>query len=115
MTSKRNHALLGTVLLVVSGYSAAGASNEESTTDLRAPVVVTGAASTDREIRAEVMKRIDQNLTLGTELIDVQSFDHDVYLYGAVDSFMEGEEAEAIAQAVPGVRKVYNGLGWLGV
>ena len=44
----------------------------------------------------------------------MQSFDHDVYLYGSVTSRMDSEQAEAIARAVPGVKNVYNGLGSFG-
>jgi osmotically-inducible protein OsmY len=110
MTSKVTSALLGTALLVAAGHSAAGASSEQSTAGSHASVIVTGAHFTDREIRAEVMRRIDENPTLRTENIDVQSFDQDVYLYGSVTSRMDGERAEAIAHTVPGVKSVYNAL-----
>ena len=111
MTSKLNYALLGTALLALSGYSAAEPALESSTTD---SVIVTGPRSTDSEIRAEVIKRIDEKPALRTENIDVQSFDHNVYLYGSVASRMDGEEAEAIARTVPGVKNIYNGLGSFG-
>lgn len=112
---KRNYVLLATALLVLSGYSAAATSYQPSATDAQAQVIVTGGDFTDREIRGEVMRRIDEKLVLGTQNISVQSFNHDVYLYGTADTRMESEEAEAIARTVPGVRKVYNGLGSLGV
>jgi hypothetical protein len=111
MTSKLNYALLGAALLVLSGYSAAQTPLEASTTD---SVIVTGPRSTDSEIRAEVIKRIDENPALRNENIDVQSFDHNVYLYGSVTSRMGGEEADAIARTVSGVKNVYNGLGSFG-
>jgi osmotically-inducible protein OsmY len=108
MISKANSLLLGTALISVSAYGAAGTMSEQSTAASHAPVVVTGTASTDREIRAEVVKRIDQRPALKTENIDVQSFHHDVYLYGAVSSRIVSEAAGAIASAVPGVKKVYD-------
>jgi osmotically-inducible protein OsmY len=114
MTSKLNHVLLGMALLVLSGYSAAGTSNEQINDELRGPGDRDGSHSTDREIGAEVMRRLNEKLTLGIGNIQVRSFDHNVYLSGAVGSSREVEEAEAIARAVPGVRKVYNGLGWFG-
>jgi len=114
MTSRTNSLLLGTALMVLSAYSVAGTSSEPSTASSDAPVVVTGRASTDSQIRAEVMKRLDEKPALRTDNIDVQSFHHDVYLYGIVATRMDGEEAEAIAGTVPGVGKVYNGLASVG-
>ena len=111
MTSKLSYAMIGTALLALSGYSAAQTPVEPSVTD---SVTVRGAPATDSEIRAEVIRRIDEKLAFAIENIDVQSFDHTVYLYGAVTSRMDGEEAEAIARTVPGVENVYNGLGTLG-
>jgi osmotically-inducible protein OsmY len=111
MTWKLNYALLGTAWFALSGYSVAETALEPSSTD---SVVVTGPHSSDREIRAEVMRRIDEKPALRTEHIGVQSFDHTVYLYGSVTSRMDGEEAEAIARAVPGVKAVYSGLGSFG-
>ena len=114
MTSKSKYLLFGTALLALSGYSAADTLNNQSTAGSEGPVIVTGSHSTDREIRAEVIKRIGEKPALATENIDVQSFDHNVYLYGSVTSRMDSEQAEAIARAVPGVKEVYNGLGAFG-
>ena len=114
MTSKANSLLLGTALILLSGYSTAGTLSGQSTAATHAPVIVTGTASTDREIRAEVLNQIAERPALKTENIDVQSFDHDVYLYGIVSGRMDGEAAEAIASAVPGVKKVYNATASLG-
>jgi osmotically-inducible protein OsmY len=114
MTSKANSLLLGMALMVLSAYSSADTLSEQSAASSGAQVIVTGTASTDREIRGEVLKRINEKPALRTENIDVQSFHHDVYLYGIVSSRMDGEEAEAIAGTVPGVKKVYNGLASAG-
>jgi osmotically-inducible protein OsmY len=114
MTSKANSLLLGTALILLSAYSVADTLSEQSTPASRAPVIVTGTASTDREIRAEVVKRIDEKPTLKTENIDVQSFRHEVYLYGVVSSRMDGETAAAIVSTVSGVKKVYNATASLG-
>ena len=109
MTSKANSLLFGMALMLLSAYSVAGALSEQSTAGSHATVIVRGAASTDRQIRAQVLEQIDKRPALRTENIDVQSFHHDVYLYGVVSTRMDGEEAEAIASTVPGVNKVYNG------
>ena len=114
MKSKATNLLLGTALLMVSAYSLAANGDESSTTDSDNAVIVTGPAPTDRQIRAEVIRQIDEKPALRTENIDVQSFHRNVYLYGAVDSRMDSEEAEAIARSAPGVVKVYNGLGTSG-
>lgn len=114
MTSKLNHVVLAMALLVLSGYSAAGTPNEQINDGLRGPSDRDGSHSTDREIGAEVMRRINETLIIGSGNIQVRTFDHDVYLSGAVGSSREVEDAGAIARAVPGVRKVYNGLGWFG-
>jgi osmotically-inducible protein OsmY len=106
--------LLGTALATLSTYGAAEPVDNNAASHSDAPVIVTGSASTDRQIRGEVIRRLDEKPALRFENIDVQSFNHDVYLYGAVGSRMEGEEAEAIARSVPGVREVYNGLGSFG-
>ena len=58
----------------------------------------------------EVLRRIGEKPALATEDIDVQSSDHNVYLYGSVSSRMDSEEAEAIARTVRGVRKAFNAL-----
>jgi osmotically-inducible protein OsmY len=114
MTSKAKYLLFGTALLALSGFSAAGTLNEQSTAGSEAPVIVTGSYSTDREVRAEVLKQIGEKPALATENMDVQSFDHNVYLYGSVSSRMDSEQAEAIARTVPGVKNVYNALGTFG-
>ena len=111
MTSKAKYLLFGTALLALSGYSVADTPKEQSTAGSNSHVIVTGSYSTDREIQAEVLRRIGEKPALATENIDVQSFDHNVYLYGSVTSRINSEQAESIARAVPGVRKVYNSLG----
>ena len=121
MTPQAKSLLLGTALLAFSGYSAAGTPDGQSTagcdSDVTASdvtgsdVIVTGTHWTDREIRAEAMRRIGEKPALRTENIDVQGFDHNVYLYSVVTSRMDSQLAEAIVRTVPGVRNVYNGLG----
>jgi osmotically-inducible protein OsmY len=114
MTSKAKYLLLGSTLLALSGYSLGNTSEEQSTQASNSHAIVTGIYSTDREIHAEVLRRIGEKPALATENIDVQTFDHDVYLYGSVTSRKDSEQAEAIARTVPGVRKVYNSLGLFG-
>ena len=78
----------------------------------QAPITnaATGSARTNEEIRSEVIKQINLRSALRVFNIDVQHFGQDVYLYGVVDSRMDSEQAETIANSVPGVEKVYNEL-----
>jgi osmotically-inducible protein OsmY len=106
MKLDKTRALLGTALIVFSTYGFAATTTDEG--DGR-QIVITGDA--DTQIRAEVMQRINERPVLRFANIDVQSFHHDVYLNGLVDTGTESAQAEAIARSVPGVRNVYNGLG----
>jgi osmotically-inducible protein OsmY len=47
-------------------------------------------------------------------LIDVQTIDGVVYLYGLVDTDYQLQMAEAVAHQVPGVTKVINSIGLAG-
>jgi osmotically-inducible protein OsmY len=47
-------------------------------------------------------------------LIDVQTIDGVVYLYGLVDTDYQRQMAEAVAHQVPGVTKVVNSIGLAG-
>jgi osmotically-inducible protein OsmY len=106
MKLNKTHALLGAALMAFSTYGFAAPTTDEG--DDR-QIVITG--DSDTQIRAEVTRRINERPVLRFANIDVQSFDHDVYLNGLVDTGAESAQAEAIARGVPGVRKVYNGLG----
>jgi len=71
----------------------------------------------DEKLRAEVQKQIDDRPSLKFYGISVRTVDHVVYLEGLVDTNFDRSQAEAIARAVPGVKKVYdklvlNGNGW---
>jgi osmotically-inducible protein OsmY len=68
----------------------------------------------DRRIRDEVLARIDARPSLRFFNIDVQTSHHEVYLEGMVDTEIDRSQAADIAMAVPGVRRVYNGLGLMG-
>jgi len=106
MELDRMRALLGTALMVFSTYGFSATTIDQG--DDR-QIVITGDA--DMQIRADVTRRINERHALRFANIDVQSFHHDVYLNGLVDTAAESAQAEAIARTVPGVRKVYNGLG----
>ena len=106
MKPSKTHAVLGAALMAFSTYSFAATTIDES--DSRQIAIVEAA---DMQIRAEVTQRINDRPVLRFANIDVQSFDHDVYLNGLVDTGAESAQAEAIASSVPGVRRVYNGLG----
>jgi osmotically-inducible protein OsmY len=68
----------------------------------------------DARIRAVVMQRIDQRPSLRFFNIDVQASDRDVYLLGLVDTEIDRYQAEQVASAVPGVKRVYDGLELMG-
>jgi len=68
----------------------------------------------DASLRAAVRQQINARSSLRFFNIDVQAYDHTVYLYGLVDTELDRGRAEDVAVAVPGVRKVYNELGILG-
>ena len=103
----KTQALLGAGLISLStcGFAA-------PTTDQAGDrqVLITGKGLSDAQIRAEVRQRINERSELRFDNIDVQSFHHDVYLYGLVDTGADSAQAEAIARGVPGVGKVYNSL-----
>jgi osmotically-inducible protein OsmY len=104
MRLNKTQALLGAALVAFSTYSL-GETTADRNGDRR--LVVTESGVSDAQIRAEVRQRINARF----DNIDVQSFDHDVYLYGLVDTGADSAQAEAIARGVAGVRKVYNALG----
>ena len=72
-------------------------------------IEVTGARD-DAAIAAEVRQRISEQPSLKSFNISVRSVDHTVYLEGQVDTRLDTTEAGYVAQAVPGVKKVYNDL-----
>jgi len=106
MKLNRTHALLGAALMAVSTYGFAATTADQA--DDRKIVII---GDPDAQISAEVTQRINERPGLRFANIDVQSFHHDVYLNGLVDTGVESAQAEAIARSVPGVRKIYNGLG----
>lgn len=70
-----------------------------------------GCAGEDGPLRAQVLEQLNKRPSLRFDNIDVQVYGHDVYLYGMVDTKSELDSAGDIAQAVPGVHRVYNALG----
>jgi osmotically-inducible protein OsmY len=93
--------------MALSTYGFAAATGDQASDS---QVVVTGRGLTDAQLRAEVRERIDEKPALRFDNIDVQSFHHDVYLYGLVETRADSEQAEAIAHTVPSVGKIYNVL-----
>jgi osmotically-inducible protein OsmY len=107
MKLTKTHVLLGAGLIALSTYGFAAPTTGQAGDH---QVVVTGTGLSDAQIRAEVRQRINERSELRFFNIDVQSFHHDVYLYGLVDTGADSAEAEAIARSVPSVGKVYNSL-----
>jgi hypothetical protein len=105
MKLNKTHALLGAALMAFSTYGFAATTTDGG--DDRQIVII---GDPDSQIGAEVTQRINERPVLRFARIDVQSFHHDVYLSGLVDTGAESAQAEAIARTVPGVRNVYNGL-----
>lgn len=62
----------------------------------------------DAQITANVQASINQYPELGPNLIDVQTMDHVVYLYGLVDTYLQRELAESAALGTPGAARVVN-------
>jgi len=111
MRLNKTHALLGAALMAFSTYGL-GETTVDQDGDRR--LVVTESGVSDAQIRAEVKQRINGRSELRFYSIDVQSFNHNVYLYGLVDTGADSAQAESIARSVPGVGKIYNGLGMNG-
>jgi|SRR5271170_5292053 len=68
---------------------------------------------------AEITARVQALFKLHPELeppnlLDVQTLDHVVYLYGLVDTDFEREMAESVALQAIGVSKVVNSIGMSG-
>jgi len=66
----------------------------------------------DADITAAVEVRLSRIAALEPpNLLNVQTHDHIVYLYGLVDTALEREMAESVALTTPGVKKVVNSIG----
>ena len=107
MKPNMTHVLLGAALVAFSTYGFAETTADHSDNQR---IVVNGSDLSDAQLRAEVNRQINDRPQLRFHNIDVQSFQHNVYLYGLVDTGTESADAEAVARSVPSVRKIYNGL-----
>lgn len=77
--------------------------------DLRNEIVVRPPVTrTDVEIQADVRERFRRNAFIRSQQINVSVADSIVTLTGIVDSFLEAEQAEAVARFTPGVVDVRN-------
>jgi len=66
----------------------------------------------DSQTTAQVRALFDQHTELKPPtLLDVQTVNHVVYLYGLVDTDLQREMAESAARQAPGVTKVVNSIG----
>jgi osmotically-inducible protein OsmY len=66
----------------------------------------------DAKITANVRALFSQHPVLEPpNLLNVQTLDHVVYLYGLVDTDFEREIAESVALQAPGVASVVNSIG----
>jgi len=66
----------------------------------------------DAPITAEVRRLYRQHPSIeAPNLIDVQTLDGVVYLYGIVDTDMQRQLAESVALEATGVRRVVNAIG----
>ncbi len=74
-----------------------------------------GGCQGDAAITAQVQMLFKQHAELEPpNLLDVQTMDHVVYLYGLVDTDYERQMAESVALQASGVRKVVNSIGLSG-
>ena len=65
----------------------------------------------DAKITADILSQFNQRSDLEPNAISVQTDDHVVYLSGLVASGLEVNDAEAIAEQVPGVERVESSVG----
>jgi osmotically-inducible protein OsmY len=75
-----------------------------------AQVELTASTRDDAVIAANVRQKINEHPSLRFFDINVRSVDHTVYLEGQVDTPFDSAEARRIAEAVPGVKTVYDDL-----
>ena len=74
-----------------------------------------GGCPGDAQITAEVRARFHQHPALEPpNLIEVETRDHVVYLYGLLDTEFERQLASAVALEAPGVTRVVNSIGLAG-
>ena len=67
---------------------------------------------TDRQIRADVQARINQNPDVGLpDSVRVETRDHVVYLSGYVSTGLMKQTAEDLARETAGVTRVVNEIG----
>jgi osmotically-inducible protein OsmY len=64
----------------------------------------------DAKITAGVVLQLSKCSSLEPNVVNVQTLDHVVYLYGVVSSGLEIGTAESIALQVPGVSRVVNSI-----
>jgi osmotically-inducible protein OsmY len=66
----------------------------------------------DAQITSDVRTLFNQHPALEPpNLIDVQTLDRVVYLYGLVDTDLERQLAESVARTAPGVVRVVDSIG----
>jgi osmotically-inducible protein OsmY len=71
-----------------------------------------GDCSDDAKITANVRAQFKRHPELEPpNLIDVQTLDHVVYLYGEVSTSEQRDIAESVTHEAPGVRRVVNSIG----
>ena len=74
-----------------------------------------GGCPGDAEITTEVRTLLDRYPALEPpNLVQVHTLDHVVYLSGLVDTDLERQMAESVAQEAKGVAKVVNSIGLSG-
>ena len=74
-----------------------------------------GGCPGDKELTAAVESAFKDHAELQPpNLINIQTVDHTVYLYGLVDTDIQRLMAESLAQQVPGVTKVVNSISLQG-
>ena len=67
-------------------------------------------SSEDMKLSSDVERSINKDPALRADLLRVQAADHVVYLNGTTDTWVEYYNAEKVALAVPGVKRVVNKL-----
>jgi osmotically-inducible protein OsmY len=73
-------------------------------------LAATPPENADRRISTDVRDAIFHHAEFAGDDISVQTHDGVVYLHGVVDTNVERDAAEKLAQATPGVKRVVNAL-----
>lgn len=96
------------LIAVAVAVSASGCSNNQSKTDEVKLTAMESVVKHDHEVADKIMDKISNDVMLKSkaESFQIMSVRGDTTIYGVVNSELEREHAERIAQETPGVKAV---------